>query len=129
MSNPDNVAESSFPSSLRLIQSSTLMRPLHSRMPRLRPPLTSTVWRVQHAQVLLLAVKPDMVPNVLRQISRQVTRHHLVISIAAGVTIATLQHVSTTCHTYCRPLAVGTVHPWSRRMRGGESLSRCSITS
>jgi hypothetical protein len=102
---------------------------LHSRMPRLRPPLTSTVWRVQHAQVLLLAVKPDMVPNVLRQISRQVTRHHLVISIAAGVTIATLQHVSTPCHTYSRPLAVGTVHPWSSRTRGEESLSRCSGTS
>lgn len=84
---------------------------------------------MQHAQVLLLAVKPDMVPNVLRQISRQVTRHHLVISIAAGVTIATLQHVSTTCHTYSMTHSSGHCTPMEQPDARGREPCRCSITS
>jgi pyrroline-5-carboxylate reductase len=50
---------------------------------------------VQHAQTIILAVKPDVVPTVLRQIAAKVTRNHLIISIAAGVTIRTIQHVGT----------------------------------
>lgn len=57
---------------------------------------------LQHAQVLLLAVKPDMVSTVLRQIRNHVKRSHLIISIAAGVTIATLQHVSLDRHKSTR---------------------------
>jgi len=48
----------------------------------------------QHAQVIILAVKPDVVPQVLRELSQRVTRHHLIISIAAGATLQLLQHVS-----------------------------------
>lgn len=40
-----------------------------------------------------MAVKPDVVPKVLRELSTRVTGHHLVISIAAGVTLQSLQHV------------------------------------
>lgn len=47
----------------------------------------------QHASVIILAVKPDVVPQVLRELSQRVTRHHLIISIAAGVTLQLLQHV------------------------------------
>ena len=34
--------------------------------------------------VLILAVKPHIVPPVLAQIAKQITKDHLVISIAAG---------------------------------------------
>ena len=40
-----------------------------------------------------MAVKPDVVPQALRELSTRVTRHHLIISIAAGVTLQSLQHV------------------------------------
>lgn len=47
----------------------------------------------QHAQVIILAVKPDVVPQVLRELSQRVTPRHLIISIAAGATLQLLQHV------------------------------------
>lgn len=43
------------------------------------------------ARVLLLAVKPDQVGDVLREISGQLSEKHLLISIAAGVTLAKLE--------------------------------------
>jgi pyrroline-5-carboxylate reductase len=48
----------------------------------------------QFARVLLLAVKPDQVANVLREISNFLTGEHLLISIAAGVTLARLEQGS-----------------------------------
>lgn len=44
------------------------------------------------AKVLILATKPDQVVAVLEEISAVVTKEHLLISIAAGVTIAKLEH-------------------------------------
>jgi len=46
----------------------------------------------QFAQVLLLAVKPDQVGNVLNEIREDITGKHLIISIAAGVPLAKLEH-------------------------------------
>ncbi|MEW6306115.1 MAG: pyrroline-5-carboxylate reductase [Verrucomicrobiota bacterium] len=43
------------------------------------------------ADVLLLAVKPNQVSDVLGEISRQFKERHLLISIAAGVTLAKLE--------------------------------------
>jgi len=43
------------------------------------------------AVVLLLAVKPDQVPDVLNEIRVHLTEKHLVISIAAGVSLARLE--------------------------------------
>jgi pyrroline-5-carboxylate reductase len=40
------------------------------------------------AGVLILAVKPGQVPAVLQEISAQITADHLIVSIAAGVTLA-----------------------------------------
>ncbi|HEX7652452.1 MAG TPA: pyrroline-5-carboxylate reductase, partial [Verrucomicrobiae bacterium] len=42
-------------------------------------------------QVLFLATKPDQVPAVLQEISGTITKEHLIISIAAGVTLAKME--------------------------------------
>jgi pyrroline-5-carboxylate reductase len=46
---------------------------------------------VELASVLLLAVKPDQVDDVLAEMRGHFTEKHLLISIAAGVTIARLE--------------------------------------
>lgn len=45
----------------------------------------------QSASVLVLAVKPDQVGGVLKEVRGSLTADALVLSIAAGVTLATLQ--------------------------------------
>lgn len=42
------------------------------------------------AEVIFIAVKPQYVPVVLREISPKLTEKHLIVSIAAGVTLAVL---------------------------------------
>jgi pyrroline-5-carboxylate reductase len=46
---------------------------------------------VDFAQVIILAVKPDQVSGVLGDIREEFTDKHLLISIAAGVTLAKLE--------------------------------------
>src|SRR5258706_11384858 len=46
---------------------------------------------VKFADVLILAVKPDQVAGVLSDIRAPFTEKHLLVSIAAGVTIARLE--------------------------------------
>uniref|UniRef100_H2ZSG4 Pyrroline-5-carboxylate reductase 3 n=1 Tax=Latimeria chalumnae TaxID=7897 RepID=H2ZSG4_LATCH len=48
---------------------------------------------VEKCQVLFLATKPHLLPGVLEQISCAVADSHLVISVAAGVTLQTLQEL------------------------------------
>ena len=45
------------------------------------------------ANILILATKPDQVPNALKEISGAFTKNHLLISIAAGVTISKLENL------------------------------------
>lgn len=46
------------------------------------------------SDVVFVAVKPHLVPHVLSEISRDVTERHIIVSVAAGVTLATLEEVS-----------------------------------
>jgi len=46
---------------------------------------------LKFANVLILATKPDQVPAALAEISGAFTKNHLLISIAAGVTISKLE--------------------------------------
>jgi len=52
---------------------------------------TSNAGVVQFASVLILAVKPQQVGDVLAEIHGQFTKKHLLISIAAGVPLAKLE--------------------------------------
>ncbi len=45
---------------------------------------------LEEAQVVVLAVKPQVMPAVLEDISEHINAGHLVVSIAAGVTLGTL---------------------------------------
>src|SRR6266516_4308395 len=47
---------------------------------------------LKFASVLLLAVKPDQTTEVLKEIRGQFGGKHLLLSIAAGVTLAKLEH-------------------------------------
>src|SRR5688572_32436503 len=46
---------------------------------------------LRFANVLILAVKPDQVPHVLSELKPGFSEKHLLISIAAGVTLAKLE--------------------------------------
>ncbi len=46
---------------------------------------------LRHAGIVILAVKPQVLPEVLAELSGAATGEHLFVSIAAGVTLSTLQ--------------------------------------
>ena len=48
---------------------------------------------VEKSKVVVVAVKPNVVPVVLREVSSCVTRDHLVVSIAAGVKLESIERV------------------------------------
>ena len=50
---------------------------------------------VQHSDVLFLAVKPHIIPFILDEISADIEARHIVVSCAAGVTISSIENVST----------------------------------
>ncbi|XP_072552047.1 pyrroline-5-carboxylate reductase 3 [Salminus brasiliensis] len=48
---------------------------------------------VDRSRLVFLAVKPHLVPKVLKGISERVTPQHIVVSIAAGITLAKLEEL------------------------------------
>lgn len=52
---------------------------------------TNNIEAAQSAEIIILAVKPQIMPQVLPELKGQITTETLVISIAAGVTMQTLQ--------------------------------------
>ncbi|XP_068174974.1 pyrroline-5-carboxylate reductase 3 [Antennarius striatus] len=45
------------------------------------------------SDVVFVAVKPHLVPPVLSEISRHVTERHIIVSVAAGVTLSTIEEM------------------------------------
>lgn len=48
---------------------------------------------LQKAQVIFLAVKPQSMPGLLQDLRESVQPHHLLVSIAAGITLAQMESV------------------------------------
>lgn len=48
---------------------------------------------LQQAEIIILAVKPQVMADVLKEVSQEVMSKHLVISIAAGVSIETISNL------------------------------------
>ncbi|XP_051954010.1 pyrroline-5-carboxylate reductase 3 [Xyrauchen texanus] len=48
---------------------------------------------VENSRVVFLAVKPHLIPKVLNEIYQYVTQEHIIVSMAAGVTLATLEEL------------------------------------
>ena len=57
------------------------------------PFLEDNVAVVKQCKYLVLAVKPQLFPQVLNQIKEAVTKDHVVISIAAGVTTTSIKDI------------------------------------
>lgn len=55
----------------------------------------------QNADVMIVAVKPNVVPEVLSDIKDHFTNRSLLLSIAMGVTLDTLQNVSNKLSLSC----------------------------
>ncbi len=53
---------------------------------------------VKQSKVIFLAVKPHIVPTVLREVGLLVTLDKLVVSIAAGITIHDMAKVKICLH-------------------------------
>uniref|UniRef100_A0A3Q0RP02 Pyrroline-5-carboxylate reductase 3 n=1 Tax=Amphilophus citrinellus TaxID=61819 RepID=A0A3Q0RP02_AMPCI len=53
----------------------------------------SNVEVVCGSDVVFVAIKPHVVPLVLNEISQHVTDRHMIVSVAAGVTLATLEEL------------------------------------
>ncbi|KAK1172192.1 hypothetical protein AOXY_G4707 [Acipenser oxyrinchus oxyrinchus] len=51
---------------------------------------------VRVSRVLFLAVKPHIIPSVLQEVSAVITLQHIIVSVAAGVTVATLERLLPT---------------------------------
>ena len=48
---------------------------------------------VKRSRVVVISVKPHILPTVLKEVASHVTKDHLIVSIAAGVTIKTIEQV------------------------------------
>lgn len=48
---------------------------------------------VRSNEIVYLAVKPYIVPEVLGEIAEEVTSNNLIVSIAAGITLDTIEKV------------------------------------
>ncbi|XP_074524536.1 pyrroline-5-carboxylate reductase 3 isoform X1 [Halichoeres trimaculatus] len=64
------------------------------RFQELGIPVThSNVEVVCGSDVVFVAVKPHLVPLVLSEVSQYITDRHVIVSVAAGVTLATLEEI------------------------------------
>ncbi len=52
-----------------------------------------------HNEIVYLAVKPDIMPMILEEIRDVTTLNSLLVSVAAGITTATMEKVNTLVQT------------------------------
>lgn len=57
---------------------------------------------VEGAQVVVLAVKPDLIGKVLMEVKDHIAQDAVIVSIAAGIQIATLEEVLSCVHVIVR---------------------------
>ncbi|EDO38756.1 predicted protein [Nematostella vectensis] len=50
---------------------------------------------VAHSAVLFIAVKPHLVPTVMKEIDKLITERHLVVSVAAGIPLSSFSKVGS----------------------------------
>lgn len=50
---------------------------------------------VEKSEVVIIAVKPDQVASVLREIGNDVSNKHLVVSLALGISLSAIEQVSS----------------------------------
>lgn len=48
------------------------------------------------SDVVFVSVKPHMIPHVLVEVSQHITKKQIIVSVAAGVTLAMLEEVRAT---------------------------------
>ena len=48
---------------------------------------------VSKNEVVYIATKPNIVPEILEEVSSAVTKNNLIISVAAGITTRTIEQV------------------------------------
>ena len=48
---------------------------------------------VDRSEVVILAVKPNVIPSVLKEIAGRVSMQHLVISVALGIPLYIIEQV------------------------------------
>lgn len=63
---------------------------------------SSTEELIERAEILVLAIKPQALPAVLKQYSVQITADKLIISIAAGITLTHLTELLSVQHKLVR---------------------------
>ena len=50
---------------------------------------------MRNSQVVFLAVKPHIISMVLKEVTADITPDHLIISLAAGTKLKTMEEVGT----------------------------------
>ena len=53
------------------------------------------LWTVKNSNITVLAIKPLMFPKVLSEIAPAVGPNNIIVSVAAGVTIDSIQQVGS----------------------------------
>lgn len=64
---------------------------------------------MKHSEIVILAVKPPLIQTVLHDIKDYVTPNHLMISIAAGITLNSVENVLMSLIVYCFSMITQTV--------------------
>lgn len=54
---------------------------------------------VNNSEIVILAVKPPVFPSILDEIRSSVTAKHLLISIALGIKISSIESVGSFCES------------------------------